>query len=46
LRAGQGLSGARARGLVRDRRDREDGDDAASDLYGVERFAEDEQSQE
>src|SRR5580693_9658127 len=39
-------SQARIRSLVRDRRDREDGDDAASDLYGVERFAEDEESQE
>jgi hypothetical protein len=30
---------------VRDRCDRHDRDDAASDLYGVERFAEHEESQ-
>jgi hypothetical protein len=50
LPAGQGISGepsrARICGLVCDRRDREDGDDAAGDLYGVEPFAEDEEGQE
>jgi hypothetical protein len=31
---------------VCDRRDREDGDDPAGDLYGVERFAQYDQGQE
>jgi hypothetical protein len=31
---------------VCDRRNREDGDDTPSDLHGVERFAEHEESQE
>jgi hypothetical protein len=31
---------------MRDRRDRQHGDDAAGDLHGVERFAQDKESQD